>query len=409
MNPFEKRDKILRTPPGQSFLDRSCYITLDKSVTDTDCLLYDDSGVRSFCVPEELKRYTLTFDSTKPNRPSTASQSCSWLNVQHHSLFTSSPVHRSLSGCPVPEAPMSTPVLISARPSVPTNLEENQENTDPSSHKPPNTIRPRSKRTRYPSSLTETPSVDSNVSPSSSSFSDASGTSDSRRLRSRVVTVSQISDHRTKRRRPITNDSSHSNTQTVRRGRQLKTPVVPLSSINRTTPETNCTVPSTPANVVAKPLLRNCPHSGDADADPATDHTSLLPPPTTVLHRPAAVVTVKKHRRKAAHKNQLPIISNDLSAVMDKAEIPPTVIRSRVHASARAPECAVSLEVLDISAITPAGRKRKPTGSSGNSLRQDEEPIAARLRRRATQLSYLESHLTARVSIPSDASYILRT
>ncbi|KAF6774487.1 hypothetical protein AHF37_06276 [Paragonimus kellicotti] len=401
MNPFEKRDKILRTPPGHSFLDRSCYINLDKSVTDADCLLYDDSGVRSFCVPEELKRYTLTFDSTKPNRPSTANQSCSWLNVQQHTLFTSSPVHRSLSGRPVSEDPMSTPVIVSARQSVPTNLEENEENTDPGSHKPPNTIRPRSKRTRYPSSITETPSVVSNVSPSSSSFSDASGTSDSRCLRSRIVTVSQIADHpRTKRRRPVTNDSSHSkisnSTQNVRRRRQLKTPVVPLSAINQTTPETNCTVPSTPVTVVAKPFSRNRSHSGDADVDSVTDRSSFLPPPTTVLHRPAAGLIVKKHRRKAAHTKQSSIISNDLSAVTDKAEVLSTVIRPRVQASARAPECAVTLEVLDISVITPAGRKRKPAGSNGNSLRQDEEPIAARLRRRATQLSYLESHLTAR-------------
>ncbi|KAF5399792.1 hypothetical protein PHET_06964, partial [Paragonimus heterotremus] len=338
--------------------------------------------------------FTLIF-----SRPSNANQSCSWLNVQQHSLFTSSPVHRPLSGRPVSEAPMSTPVIVSARPSVPTNLEENEENTDPDSHKPPNTIRPRSKRTHYPSSITKTPSVVSNVSPSSSSFSDASETSDSRRLRSRVVTVSQIADHpRTKRRRPVTNESSHSNisnsTQTVRRGRQLKTPVVPLSAINRTTPETNCTVPSTPVTVVAKPLSRSRSHSHDAD--PTTDHTSLLPPPTTVLHRPTAGMTVRKHRRKAAHTKQSSIISNDLSAVMDRVEVPSTVIRPRVHASARAPECAVNLEVLDISAITPAGRKRKPAGSSGNSLRQDEEPIAARLRRRATQLSYLESRLTAR-------------
>ncbi|KAF8566109.1 hypothetical protein P879_03607 [Paragonimus westermani] len=297
---------------------------------------------------------------------------------------------------------MSTPVIVPARPSVPTNLEENEENTDPGSHKPPNTVRPRSKRTRYPSSVTETPSVVSNVSPSSSSFSDASGTSDGRRLRSRVVTISQITDHpRTKRRRPVARESSHSNTSdttyTVRRDRQRKILVVPLSAINRTTPETNCIVPSTPVTVVAKPLSHSRSHSRNADVDPATDQSTLLPPPATVLHRPTAAVTVKRHyTRKAANTKRSSIISNDMSSVMDKAEVASTVIRPRVHVLARPPECAVNLEVLDISAITLAGKKRKPMDSNGNSLRQDEEPIASRLRRRATQLSYMGSCMTTR-------------
>ncbi|TNN08465.1 hypothetical protein EWB00_007002 [Schistosoma japonicum] len=111
MDPFQKRDKIPRTPPGQSFMDKS-YI-LDGTVHG-DCSIYDESGSCRPSVYGTVQKYTLTFDnsaktsfrnscdivsldislSLKQNKnPKKCDSRVSSLNKC--GLFTSSPVNQS--------------------------------------------------------------------------------------------------------------------------------------------------------------------------------------------------------------------------------------------------------------------------------------------------------------------------
>ncbi|CAH8434607.1 unnamed protein product [Schistosoma turkestanicum] len=112
MDPFQKRDKIPRTPPGQSFMDRSYIFDGTKN---GDCSIYDESGSRRTSVYDTVKRYTLTFDnngntrtscdlvsldvslSLKPNiisKNCLRTSSCT-SSSQKYGLFTSSPVNES--------------------------------------------------------------------------------------------------------------------------------------------------------------------------------------------------------------------------------------------------------------------------------------------------------------------------
>ncbi|CAH8432601.1 unnamed protein product [Schistosoma guineensis] len=115
MDPFQKRDKIPRTPPGQSFVDRS-YIF--DGTTNGDCSIYDESGNRRTSVFDTARKYTLTFDnygntslrtscdivsldislSLKPNRISKIGDlrtSSHMASSRQYGLFTSSPVNES--------------------------------------------------------------------------------------------------------------------------------------------------------------------------------------------------------------------------------------------------------------------------------------------------------------------------
>ncbi|KAK4473049.1 hypothetical protein MN116_004241 [Schistosoma mekongi] len=111
MDPFQKRDKIPRTPPGQSFMDKS-YI-LDGTMHG-DCSIYDESGSYRPSVYGTVQKYTLTFDngtktsfrnscdivsldislSLKPNKPPKNCDS-RMSSSNKCGLFTSSPVNES--------------------------------------------------------------------------------------------------------------------------------------------------------------------------------------------------------------------------------------------------------------------------------------------------------------------------
>ncbi|TPP60622.1 hypothetical protein FGIG_01763 [Fasciola gigantica] len=108
MNPFEKRDKILRTPPGVSFHERS-FFNPDRSA-QADCSLYDDSGARVLEMPEDLKRYTLTFEDGKTHGPIPSDFRVSFIEtdrstrlifplrtslIENSQLYTSSPLGKT--------------------------------------------------------------------------------------------------------------------------------------------------------------------------------------------------------------------------------------------------------------------------------------------------------------------------
>lgn len=394
MNPFEKRDKIPRTPPGHSFMERSLN-DLDQTGVG-DCSLYDESGVRSFCVPENLKRYTLTFNSSpKDSHPLAPSQRYSWMLNGQLAMFTSSPV-RNEKTCAI---------VLTKIPSR-DEVDDNKENLAiQSSVVEPGTVRPRGKRRKYISQLSG--DQDSIFpTPNDSSLDTASAEPATiRRLRSRDVSVDSstlsIAAHpRSKRRKQAdslgSSDSSYSSTDlqqrsttksNTRRGRRN---AVHRSVLKPQTPLHSTAVePMTPCTVVAKPMRTST----------AEEQTS--PVPMTVVRRESMATVIKLPAKREVRMGNLISKDGAPSPTTDsKVDQPETVVRpSRAILAPTSVPCSVTLDVLDFSTITPASsrQRRRRVLSKLDSLSQDAEPVAARLRRNATQVSYLEPRMTRTV------------
>ncbi|GAA52581.1 hypothetical protein CLF_108389 [Clonorchis sinensis] len=396
MNPFEKRDKIPRTPPGHSFVERSLN-DLDQTGVG-DCSLYDESGVRSFCVPENLKRYTLTFNpSPKDSRPLAPSQRYSWMLNGQLAMFTSSPV-RSEKTCAI---------VLNKIPSR-DEVDDNKENLAiQSSVIEPETVWPRGKRRKDISELSgDQDSIP--PTPNELSFDTASAEPATvRRLRSRDVsvdssTLSVAAHPRPKRRKQADSvglsDSSRSSTDleqrlttrsNTRRGRRN---AVHRSLSKLKTPVHSAVVePMTPCTVVAKPIR--------TPTALAEEQTS--PVPTTVVRREPIATVVKLPAKRELRMGKGISKDGTPSPTTDSAvDQPETVVRpSRAKPVPASVPCSVTLDVLDFSTVTPASsrQRRRRVLSKLDSFSQDAEPIAARLRRNATQVSCLEPRMTRTV------------
>ncbi|KAG5442331.1 hypothetical protein CSKR_109307 [Clonorchis sinensis] len=149
--------------------------------------------------------------------------------------------------------------------------------------------------------------------------------------------------------------------------------------------------PMTPCTVVAKPIR--------TPTALAEEQTS--PVPTTVVRREPIATVVKLPAKRELRMGKGISKDGTPSPTTDSAvDQPETVVRpSRAKPVPASVPCSVTLDVLDFSTVTPASsrQRRRRVLSKLDSFSQDAEPIAARLRRNATQVSCLEPRMTRTV------------
>ncbi|OON16869.1 hypothetical protein X801_07304, partial [Opisthorchis viverrini] len=270
-------------------------------------------------------------------------------------------------------------------------VDDNKENLAiQSSVVEPGTVRPRGKRRK---DISQRSGDQDSIfpTPNDSSLDTASAEPATiRRLRSRDVSVDgstlSIAAHpRSKRRKQAdslgSSDSSYSSTDlqqrsttksNTRRGRRN---AVHRSVLKPQTPLHSTAVePMTPCTVVAKPMRTST----------AEEQTS--PVPMTVVRREPIATVVKLPAKREVRMGNL--ISKDGAPLL-----PPTVRWISRKPSFARPELNWHLRQFRVASPSSRQRRRRVL-SKLDSLSQDAEPIAARLRRNATQVSYLEPRMT---------------
>ncbi|CAH8431505.1 unnamed protein product [Schistosoma rodhaini] len=336
MDPFQKRDKIPRTPPGQSFVDRS-YIF--DGTTNGECSIYDESGNRRTSVFDTARKYTLTFDnygntslrtscdivtldislSLKPNRISRNGDlqtSSHMVSSKQYGLFTSSPVN------------VSTPRLI-----------------------------------KYPQKECNKQTVANCTSP------DKGNIAPSKAVCSEIVTVKK---RHAKRKCDISSDSSVVN-----------------SSVQST-----FVVPSTVRQL--RPRRKATPIVSDQSLSHQSESLVMT---KSVLKNP----NVRSTKRKKTDSSHLLEVMNSPGVIADPVTPPTLVPRHRRVQPAntqrrRRANVSTSSTSLDYSKISSNSTENDSIIHQPSTIRKkprvqivynsEDEPIAARLRRRNTRVSY---------------------
>ncbi|THD24899.1 hypothetical protein D915_004393 [Fasciola hepatica] len=382
MNPFEKRDKILRTPPGVSFHERS-FFNPDRSA-QADCSLYDDSGARVLEMPEDLKRYTLTFEDGKTHGPIPSDFRVSFIEtdrstrlifplrtslIENSQLYTSSPLGKTTFPTRT-ENPTKSPPNVSSELVTKVNVHSAS-----------------AENTLSPAKQINSPETDSMVT----------NTVDS----SAPVTVRQLRP----RQRPQTTNETLPATRRAKR-KHADSHISTDSDLSSSSAENLCsvvcsldsgqhallfivylmsfgiTLQQTPETVVAKPRARGRKRQNT----PESSETSLDTPITVRRRRPARVLSVRTQSTVSTSVDtSLEAISQTVRRKRSAA-VPNRVLRETVN-----------LSHLDATSTTPAPNTRrrgaKETFDNVDIISQDE-PIAARLRVRSAHISYMESNLS---------------
>ncbi|CAL8089052.1 unnamed protein product [Calicophoron daubneyi] len=425
MNPFEKRDKIPRTPPGESFLMRSSFVT--EATIDGNCSIYDECGVRSSYIPSDLKCYTLTFEDDKysnpPSQPFDSIRSCkdksgiaAQLGVLKNSNsvltrkfqpYTSSPIgikssKQSSDLCMMSASVVLQPIELVSR--------ENKENLDPLPVcYEPATVLPNEKP--YTKDVSNIIPLDVSVSVVQHDSS-ANNFSTVRRLRSKppkhpstpIADASISTRTRSKRSHPIEEAETSSDTSeisTVKRGRlqrshtSARSKKVASSSSSPDLPSTPHKSPSsavTPATVVANPrTVRRRRRAAE------TGLTSTEVAELSTVGETATVRRPRRGKRRVREGSATEALSSTVMSTVDSSSIQSATMSSQDEppSSICPKDCSVGLNILDISAITATVRRPRRRGKPVvSNIIVEDEPVAARLRRRTTQISYVENSMT---------------